>query len=55
VLLTDKDAHRQNLLASLSDDELSPAALACRVTIVDAVRQLVREDRWTGATLQASR
>jgi LysR family tcuABC transcriptional regulator len=55
VQLTDKDAHRQNLLASLSDDELSPAALACRVTLVDSVRQLVHEGRWTGATLHAAR
>jgi LysR family tcuABC transcriptional regulator len=54
VQLTDKDAHRQNLLASLSDDELSPAALACRVTVVDSVRQLVRDGRWTGATLHPS-
>lgn len=47
------DAHvgRHNLLASLSDDELSPAALAARVVLADTARALVREGRWTGATL----
>lgn len=47
------DAHvgRRNLLASLSDDELSPAALAARVVLIDVTRALVREGRWPGATL----
>jgi len=47
------DAHvlRRNLLASLSDDELSPAALAVRVTIVDVVRELVQNQQWPGAHL----
>ena len=47
------DAHvgRHNLLVSLSDDELSPAALAARVVVADTARALVREGRWTGASL----
>ncbi len=47
------DAHvgRRNLLASLSDDELSPAALAARVVLADVARTLVREGHWAGATL----
>lgn len=47
------DAHvgRRNLLVSLSDDELSPAALAARVVLADTARTLVMEGRWAGATL----
>lgn len=47
------DAHvgRRNLLVSLSDDELSPAALAARVVMADVARALVREGRWAGARL----
>ena len=50
------DAHvgRRNLLVSLSDDELSPAALAARVVVADTARALVREGRWTGASLLES-
>lgn len=44
-------ARRTNLLVSLSDDELSPAALATRVTMTDVARTLVREGRWPGARL----
>lgn len=46
-------AVRPNLLASVSDDELSPAGLAARVVIADVARALVREGRWPGATLVA--
>ncbi len=47
------DAHvgRRNLLVSLSDDELSPAALATRVVMADTARALVRDGSWTGASL----
>ena len=47
------DAHvgRRNLLVSLSDDELSPAALATRVVMADTARMLVRQGRWAGASL----
>jgi LysR family tcuABC transcriptional regulator len=52
VLLADEAATRPNLLVSLSDDELSPAALAARVVLADVARTLVKEDRWPGATLR---
>lgn len=47
------DAHvgRHNLLVSLSDNELSPAALAARVVLAETARNLVREGRWIGASL----
>ncbi|WP_019652165.1 LysR family transcriptional regulator [Variovorax atrisoli] len=47
------DAHvgRRNLLVSLSDDELSPAALATRVVVADTARALVRDGLWAGASL----
>jgi LysR family tcuABC transcriptional regulator len=41
---------RRNLLATLADDELSPAALATRLVIVDVARQLVVDKQWPGAT-----
>lgn len=49
--ITDKDALRTNLLCSLSEDELSPAALAARVVLIDCVRQLVRGGTWSGTAL----
>ena len=51
VPLADDQARRPNLLVSLSDDELSPAALATRVVMTDVARSLVRAGRWTGARL----
>jgi LysR family tcuABC transcriptional regulator len=51
VPLADDQARRPNLLVSLSDDELSPAALATRVVMTDVARSLVREGRWVGARL----
>ena len=54
VQVTDAGVRRRNLLASLSDDELSPAALAARVVLADVARQLVADQRWIGATLHAS-
>lgn len=49
--ITDAHVGRRNLLVSLSDDELSPAALATRVVLADTARVLVREGRWAGASL----
>lgn len=45
------DAHvgRRNLLATLADDELSPAALATRRVIIDVARHLVSQRQWPGA------
>lgn len=41
---------RVNLLCSLPDDELSPAALAARLVVADCARALVGEGRWPGTT-----
>ncbi|OAE50926.1 LysR family transcriptional regulator [Achromobacter xylosoxidans] len=50
------DAHlfRSNLLASLSDEELSPAALAARLVMADVSRTLAREGKWVVVTLHES-
>ncbi|MCD2514295.1 LysR family transcriptional regulator [Comamonas endophytica] len=50
ALITDRDARRTNLLCTLSEDELSPAALAARVVLVDCVRELVSSGAWSGTT-----
>lgn len=52
VPVAEKYATRPNMLASISDDELSPAGLAARVVLADVARQLVREGRWPGARLR---
>jgi len=49
--IADNHVGRRSLLVSLSDDELSPAALATRVVMADTARTLVREGRWAGASL----
>jgi len=49
--ITDAQVHRSNALCSLSDDELSPAALATRVVLADSVRALVRSGAWEGTRL----
>ena len=51
VLLVDALTSRRNLLASLSEDELSPAALAARVVLADVARTLVTSGRWPGTSL----
>ena len=51
VRIADPHPRRRSLLASLSDDELSPAGLAARVVLADVVRQTVLEGTWRGATL----
>ena len=54
VQLSDAGIRRRNQLASLSDDELSPAALATRVVLTDVVRGLVADGLWAGASLHES-
>jgi LysR family tcuABC transcriptional regulator len=49
--ITDAQAVRLNSLCSLSDDELSPAALAVRVVLAASARELVEAGRWGGARL----
>ena len=50
VRIADPHVGRRNLLATLADDELSPAALATRLVMVDVARQLVVDKQWPGAT-----
>jgi len=54
IAIADSDARRVNMLASLSEDELSPAALAARVVLRDVAARLVAEGRWPGATVHES-
>ncbi|UHL63475.1 LysR substrate-binding domain-containing protein [Paralcaligenes sp. KSB-10] len=54
VEISDLQVGRQNILASLSEDELSPAALAARVVLLSTVKSLVAEGCWMGATLHKS-
>lgn len=49
--ITDHQVRRSNVLCSLSDDELSPAALAARVVLADCVRSLVGSGAWVGAVM----
>jgi LysR family transcriptional regulator, regulatory protein for tcuABC len=49
--IADAAARRPNALCSLSDDELSPAALAARVVLAECARELVRGGHWVGARL----
>ena len=51
LLISDRAARRVNLLASVSEEELSPAALAARVVLRDQARSLVAAGGWPGATL----
>jgi len=49
--IADRKLRRLNSLCSLSDDELSPAALAVRVVLADSARELLRSGEWEGAAL----
>lgn len=48
--IADAGTARRNLLCSLSDDELSPAARATRGVLRQVVGQLVEDGRWQGVT-----
>ena len=50
--ITDAGVTRENWLCALSEDELSPAALAARVVLRDCARSLVGAGAWPGATLR---
>lgn len=52
VELTDPGLRRRNLLVSLSDEELSPAALAARVVMRSIALDQVRQGKWLGAALE---
>jgi LysR family tcuABC transcriptional regulator len=47
--ISDARVRRLNSLCSLSDDELSPAALGVRVTLAECARGLVEAGAWEGA------
>jgi LysR family tcuABC transcriptional regulator len=49
--ISDHKVKRLNILCGLSDDELSPAALAARVVLTDCMRSLVQSGAWQGAVL----
>ena len=49
--ITDTQVRRVNAICSLSDDELSPAALAARVVLADCARELVMTKQWLGVKL----
>jgi LysR family tcuABC transcriptional regulator len=49
--IADPQVRRINSLCSLSDDELSPAALATRVVLAECARSLVQAGRWAGASV----
>ncbi|ARP82541.1 LysR family transcriptional regulator [Bordetella genomosp. 8] len=51
IPIEDPSMRRRCLLASFSDDELSPSALATRVTLVQLARQLVQDGVWRGAIM----
>lgn len=48
--IADEGMTRRNLLCSLPDDELAPAALATRNLLRQVVNQLVAERRWLGVS-----
>lgn len=49
--LSDPQARRRTVLASLKDQEMSPAALAARVVLQDVARALIESGQWPGADL----
>jgi LysR family tcuABC transcriptional regulator len=49
--IADAQVRRLNSLCSLSDDELSPAALGVRVVLAACARELVEAGQWGGARL----
>jgi LysR family tcuABC transcriptional regulator len=51
IPVADAQARRPNWLATLPADELSPAAIATRVTLLEVARRLLDAGAWTGARL----
>jgi LysR family tcuABC transcriptional regulator len=49
--ISDAGVYRRNRLASLSDNELSPAGLAARVVLREVALQLAESGQWHGAAL----
>ena len=51
--ISQANVQRVNVLCSLSEDELSPVALAARVVLKDCAQQLVSQGVWTGAHVKS--
>lgn len=49
--IEDGEAFRVNTLVSLSEEELSPAAIAAKVVLRETVETLVQQGQWPGAVL----
>ncbi|OZI77808.1 LysR substrate-binding domain-containing protein [Bordetella genomosp. 12] len=49
--IQDEDALRINLLCSLKEEDLSPAALAARAVMAECIRQLIGDGIWQGTRL----
>ena len=49
--LKDKGLRRPSFLATLPEEELSPAALAMRRILIEVTSSLISEQRWPGASL----
>lgn len=49
--IVEQDLVRSSHVASLSDDELSPAGLAARIVLVDTARKVTARGEWAGASL----
>jgi LysR family tcuABC transcriptional regulator len=52
--ISETNVQRVNVLCSLSEDELSPVALAARVVLKECAQQLVSRGIWTGARVKPS-
>jgi LysR family tcuABC transcriptional regulator len=52
--ISETNVQRVNVLCSLSEDELSPVALAARVVLKECAQQLVSRGIWTGARVKSS-
>jgi len=50
--ISETNVQRVNVLCSLSEDELSPVALAARVVLKECAQQLVSRGIWTGARVK---
>lgn len=53
--ISEAHVQRVNVLCSLSEDELSPVALAARVVLKECAQQLVSQGIWTGARVKPSK
>ena len=53
--ISEANVQRVNVLCSLSEDELSPVALAARGVLRECAQQLVSQGIWTGARVKPSK